>query len=260
MKCLIGAWRSGHGGRSRNFLTAGETAYQRLRSDIIFGRPPPGPAAAPRRAAGSHGVGIGTLREIASRLSVPSAPRSPGPARLRGAAASTPASAPRAGRAAGRSSSSALLAESPRRWRRRVGRPGHLLPITNWRWSRNRRLRAAGTSAGLEALRQRLYAGLHRPADRGRRCRRTPTASTGTCDTRQRPRAFAAKLPPTGTPPPQGPRARTGRRKGAARVLEEHIGGRRSTMCSPNGSSRQSSRGAVRETGRTRLLARHRRR
>lgn len=50
-------------------LTAGETAYERLRSDIVFGRLPPGQRLRLEGLRSSYGVGIGTLREILSRLS-----------------------------------------------------------------------------------------------------------------------------------------------------------------------------------------------
>ena len=50
-------------------LTVGETAYGRLRSDIVFGRLPPGQRLRLEALRSSYGVGIGTLREILSRLS-----------------------------------------------------------------------------------------------------------------------------------------------------------------------------------------------
>lgn len=50
-------------------LTVGETAYQRIRSDILFGRIEPGQKLRLDRMKAEYGVGIGTLREILSRLS-----------------------------------------------------------------------------------------------------------------------------------------------------------------------------------------------
>src|SRR6188472_4532315 len=50
-------------------LTVGETAYERLRSDIVFGRLPPGQRLRLESLRSGYGVGIGTLREILSRLS-----------------------------------------------------------------------------------------------------------------------------------------------------------------------------------------------
>lgn len=50
-------------------LTAGEGAYQRLRADIVFGRLPPGQKLRLETMRDAYGVGIGTLREILSRLS-----------------------------------------------------------------------------------------------------------------------------------------------------------------------------------------------
>jgi DNA-binding GntR family transcriptional regulator len=50
-------------------LTAGETAYARIRSDIVFGRIPPGQKLRLETMREVYGVGIGTLREILSRLS-----------------------------------------------------------------------------------------------------------------------------------------------------------------------------------------------
>lgn len=49
--------------------TAGETAYACLRSDIVFGRIPPGQKLRLDGLRQTYGVGIGTLREILSRLS-----------------------------------------------------------------------------------------------------------------------------------------------------------------------------------------------
>jgi DNA-binding GntR family transcriptional regulator len=50
-------------------LSVGETAYQRIRSDIVFGRIAPGQKLRLDRMKAEYGVGIGTLREILSRLS-----------------------------------------------------------------------------------------------------------------------------------------------------------------------------------------------
>jgi DNA-binding GntR family transcriptional regulator len=50
-------------------LTAGETVYERLRSDIVFGRLPPGQRLRLEGLRQTYAVGIGTLREILSRLS-----------------------------------------------------------------------------------------------------------------------------------------------------------------------------------------------
>ena len=49
--------------------TAGETAYARIRSDILFGRIPPGQKLRLDGMRQVYGVGVGTLREILSRLS-----------------------------------------------------------------------------------------------------------------------------------------------------------------------------------------------
>jgi DNA-binding GntR family transcriptional regulator len=49
-------------------LTVGETVYQRIRADIIFGRTPPGQKLRLDRMKAEYGVGVGTLREILSRL------------------------------------------------------------------------------------------------------------------------------------------------------------------------------------------------
>jgi DNA-binding GntR family transcriptional regulator len=53
-------------------VTAGETAYGRIRSDIIFGRIPPGQKLRLETMREVYGIGIGTLREILSRLSAES--------------------------------------------------------------------------------------------------------------------------------------------------------------------------------------------
>ncbi len=49
-------------------LTPGETAYRRIRSDIIFGRIAPGMKLRLDVMKSAYGVGISTLREILSRL------------------------------------------------------------------------------------------------------------------------------------------------------------------------------------------------
>ena len=49
-------------------LTVGETAYQRIRSDIILGRIAPGQKLRLDRMRAEYGVGIGTLREMLNRL------------------------------------------------------------------------------------------------------------------------------------------------------------------------------------------------
>ncbi len=49
-------------------LSVGETAYRRVRDDILFGRIAPGARLTLERMRGDYGVGIGTLREILSRL------------------------------------------------------------------------------------------------------------------------------------------------------------------------------------------------
>lgn len=46
-----------------------EAAYQRIRSDIVFGRIEPGKKLTLERMKATYGVGIGTLRELFSRLS-----------------------------------------------------------------------------------------------------------------------------------------------------------------------------------------------
>lgn len=50
-------------------LSVGETAYQRIRSDIVLGRIAPGQKLRLDRMRADYGVGISTLREILSRLS-----------------------------------------------------------------------------------------------------------------------------------------------------------------------------------------------
>lgn len=50
-------------------LTAGDAAYRRIRSDLIFGRIPPGQKLRLEAFREVYGIGIGTLREILSRLS-----------------------------------------------------------------------------------------------------------------------------------------------------------------------------------------------
>ena len=49
--------------------TAGESAYERVRADIVFGRIPPGQKLRLEGMRELYGVGVGTLREILSRLS-----------------------------------------------------------------------------------------------------------------------------------------------------------------------------------------------
>ena len=49
-------------------LTVGETAYRRIRSDIIFGRIAPGRKLRLDRMKAEYGVGISTLRELLNRL------------------------------------------------------------------------------------------------------------------------------------------------------------------------------------------------
>jgi DNA-binding GntR family transcriptional regulator len=49
-------------------ISVGETAYQRIRSDIVMGRISPGQKLGLDRMRAEYGVGIGTLREILSRL------------------------------------------------------------------------------------------------------------------------------------------------------------------------------------------------
>jgi DNA-binding GntR family transcriptional regulator len=50
-------------------VTAGDAAYERLRADIVFGRLAPGQRLRLEGLRSGYGVGIGTLREILSRLS-----------------------------------------------------------------------------------------------------------------------------------------------------------------------------------------------
>ena len=49
--------------------TIGESAYRRIRSDIIFGRLPPRQKLKLERLRDSYGASISTLREILNRLS-----------------------------------------------------------------------------------------------------------------------------------------------------------------------------------------------
>lgn len=49
-------------------VTVGETAYQRIRSDIVFGRIAPGQKLRLDRMRAEYGVGVSTLRELLSRL------------------------------------------------------------------------------------------------------------------------------------------------------------------------------------------------
>jgi DNA-binding GntR family transcriptional regulator len=49
-------------------LSVGEQAYQRIRADILFGRIEPGARLRLDRMRADYGVGVGTLREILSRL------------------------------------------------------------------------------------------------------------------------------------------------------------------------------------------------
>jgi DNA-binding GntR family transcriptional regulator len=49
-------------------LSVGEQAYQRIRSDIVFGRIRPGAKLRLDRMKAEYGAGIGTLREILNRL------------------------------------------------------------------------------------------------------------------------------------------------------------------------------------------------
>lgn len=50
-------------------LTIGETAYRRIRSDIIFGRLPPGRKLKLEKLRDPYGTSISTLRELLNRLS-----------------------------------------------------------------------------------------------------------------------------------------------------------------------------------------------
>jgi len=49
-------------------ISSGERAYERLRADIVFGRLRPGQRLTLEKLRPVYGVGIGTLREILSRL------------------------------------------------------------------------------------------------------------------------------------------------------------------------------------------------
>ena len=49
-------------------LTAGESAYARIRADIVFGRIAPGQKLRLDGMRQTYGVAVGTLREILSRL------------------------------------------------------------------------------------------------------------------------------------------------------------------------------------------------
>lgn len=49
-------------------ITIGEATYRQIRTDIVFGRIPPGQKLRLDRLKGEFGVGISTLREILSRL------------------------------------------------------------------------------------------------------------------------------------------------------------------------------------------------
>ncbi len=48
--------------------TVGESAYQKIRADIIFGRLPPGRKLKLEKLKGDYGAGVSTLREILNRL------------------------------------------------------------------------------------------------------------------------------------------------------------------------------------------------
>jgi DNA-binding GntR family transcriptional regulator len=50
-------------------VSAGESAYARIRTDIVFGRMLPGQKLRLEALREAYGVGVGTLREILSRLS-----------------------------------------------------------------------------------------------------------------------------------------------------------------------------------------------
>jgi DNA-binding GntR family transcriptional regulator len=50
------------------FPTVGESAYRRIRADIVFGRLPPGRKLKLDRLKADYGAGISTLREILNRL------------------------------------------------------------------------------------------------------------------------------------------------------------------------------------------------
>jgi DNA-binding GntR family transcriptional regulator len=49
-------------------LSVGETAYERIRSDIVFGRIAPGQKLRLDRMKAEYGIGVSTLRELLSRL------------------------------------------------------------------------------------------------------------------------------------------------------------------------------------------------
>jgi DNA-binding GntR family transcriptional regulator len=49
--------------------TVGETAYRRIRSDIVFGRLPPGQKLTLDRMKEAYNASVSTLREILNRLS-----------------------------------------------------------------------------------------------------------------------------------------------------------------------------------------------
>lgn len=49
-------------------LPVGESAYQRIRADILFGRIAPGQKLRLDRMKSEYGIGVGTLREILTRL------------------------------------------------------------------------------------------------------------------------------------------------------------------------------------------------
>ena len=115
-------------------LTVGETAYERLRSDIVFGRLPPGQRLRLEALRSSYGVGIGTLREILSRLSAEGLVVAEG---QRGFEVP-----PLSGRRAARSSPRSGCSSSGTRWRNpsrqatSSGRAGWSPPTTSSRWSR----------------------------------------------------------------------------------------------------------------------------
>ncbi|MDF2688071.1 MAG: GntR family transcriptional regulator, partial [Microvirga sp.] len=48
--------------------TVGESAYQKIRSDIVFGRLPPGMKLKLERLKADYGASVSTLREILNRL------------------------------------------------------------------------------------------------------------------------------------------------------------------------------------------------
>lgn len=59
---------AGHGMAGTDGTTIGETAYQRIRADIVFGRLAPGQKLGLDRMRETYGAGISTLRELLSRL------------------------------------------------------------------------------------------------------------------------------------------------------------------------------------------------